>query len=406
MRDSQRRFTLVFASFLLILYLQPLFSLPKDFIISKVNPLVTSLYYRLGEEKWHQIDATAPSFSLPEHSYDQLLSLAQYVDNQQLGQLLYYRYDERLGQWVYDESATHKQRVDLFEPSASDNTWAQTQVTPTTYPAENPASRPQWSTGSPSREEELVQEPTDTAGSIIQTIPYGQTYRDLPTPIKEGQIFVGWYTEIDGGERLEEETPLVVHVDHMLYAHWVAQSFEVTLNPMGGYFDESKIGRRRSKKVSHLALSIAGSYHHTTEGFAHLYDYRYGGDIGLSFALPAHRNVILGVGLGVQYARSNNIWADAYLIGGAGVSIGYRFTANQQISLVPSIGYDLLIHYGLDCLLDDVWYLSHQVRASLSLEAALMPPLALFVEPAALFMMDNTTKGFLFGISGGVKITI
>ena len=48
---------------------------------------------------------------------------------------------------------------------------------------------------------------------------YGQPYGTLPTPVREGYIFTGWYSAADGGERVDENsigTPDITE----LFAHW------------------------------------------------------------------------------------------------------------------------------------------------------------------------------------------
>ncbi len=48
----------------------------------------------------------------------------------------------------------------------------------------------------------------------------GQTYGTLPTPIREGYKFLGWYTEAEGGQRIKSTTKFTADVDQTLYAHW------------------------------------------------------------------------------------------------------------------------------------------------------------------------------------------
>lgn len=60
-------------------------------------------------------------------------------------------------------------------------------------------------------------------------------YGQLPVPVRSGYVFLGWYTEVDGGTQVTEGTPLVSGQAHTLYAHWEVQTrFTVTLDPNGG----------------------------------------------------------------------------------------------------------------------------------------------------------------------------
>ena len=48
----------------------------------------------------------------------------------------------------------------------------------------------------------------------------GRKYGYLPTPIKEGTTFLGWYTEASGGEQITEHTIFQGTSDFTLYARW------------------------------------------------------------------------------------------------------------------------------------------------------------------------------------------
>ena len=48
----------------------------------------------------------------------------------------------------------------------------------------------------------------------------GDTYGTLPVPSYEGYDFAGWYTEKDGGTKIESDTTVTVFGTQTLYAHW------------------------------------------------------------------------------------------------------------------------------------------------------------------------------------------
>ena len=50
----------------------------------------------------------------------------------------------------------------------------------------------------------------------------GQTYGTLPTPIKSGSTFAGWYTSASGGEEVTSSTTVTNASAHTIYAHWIA----------------------------------------------------------------------------------------------------------------------------------------------------------------------------------------
>ena len=51
-------------------------------------------------------------------------------------------------------------------------------------------------------------------------ISYDELYGDLPIPVKIGYIFLGWYTEPEGGELITNKTKMQLHDNHTLYARW------------------------------------------------------------------------------------------------------------------------------------------------------------------------------------------
>ena len=63
---------------------------------------------------------------------------------------------------------------------------------------------------------------TVTPASI--TVVKGQTYGDLPEPVRDGYTFDGWYTAENGGEPVTKDTEVTADTDHTLYAHWTEKS--------------------------------------------------------------------------------------------------------------------------------------------------------------------------------------
>lgn len=58
-------------------------------------------------------------------------------------------------------------------------------------------------------------------------------YGDLPKPTKGVSVFLGWFTEKDGGSLISVTTPISPRDDHTLYAHWI-NKYTVTFDPNGG----------------------------------------------------------------------------------------------------------------------------------------------------------------------------
>ena len=49
---------------------------------------------------------------------------------------------------------------------------------------------------------------------------YGDKYRKLPVPIRDGYDFAGWYTEKEGGNLISSNTIVNSDTSHKVYAHW------------------------------------------------------------------------------------------------------------------------------------------------------------------------------------------
>ena len=64
------------------------------------------------------------------------------------------------------------------------------------------------------------------------TLTHGDVYGKLPTPTRDGYTFAGWFTDPNGGAKVEQGD--VVTASHTLYAHWTANKYTVTFDANGG----------------------------------------------------------------------------------------------------------------------------------------------------------------------------
>ena len=64
-----------------------------------------------------------------------------------------------------------------------------------------------------------------------KTVIYGEKYGELCVPTKEDYTFAGWYTSLEGGVLVDENT--VTEGDATVYARWVVNTYTVTLNNQG-----------------------------------------------------------------------------------------------------------------------------------------------------------------------------
>lgn len=75
---------------------------------------------------------------------------------------------------------------------------------------------------------------TLNAGEESKFVQPDSPYGSLPTPTRAGYRFDGWFTAIDGGEKVEETTVMSSRAAHTLYARWSEAKYNITLDPNGG----------------------------------------------------------------------------------------------------------------------------------------------------------------------------
>jgi uncharacterized repeat protein (TIGR02543 family) len=73
-----------------------------------------------------------------------------------------------------------------------------------------------------------------SADSEAALVNYGETYGVLPEATRDNYVFDGWYTYPSGGIKIKETTKVIKPLDHTLYARWLGEEREITLEPDGG----------------------------------------------------------------------------------------------------------------------------------------------------------------------------
>lgn len=92
----------------------------------------------------------------------------------------------------------------------------------------------------------------DTASKeVIFHSPYGT----LPTPERDGYTFSGWYTEKEGGTKVDEETAVTIADDHTLYARWTAQTNAITLIAQTQYGNATVPESAATNEQVHIEVS-------------------------------------------------------------------------------------------------------------------------------------------------------
>ena len=73
-----------------------------------------------------------------------------------------------------------------------------------------------------------------TPSSSSKSVTYDATYGTLPSASRTGYTLVGWFTDATGGTQITPSTKVEITAAQTLYAHWRANSYNVTLDPNGG----------------------------------------------------------------------------------------------------------------------------------------------------------------------------
>lgn len=63
-----------------------------------------------------------------------------------------------------------------------------------------------------------------TTPTPSKTVSYGSAYGELPTPVRSGYAFLGWFTDPDAGTEVKDTDTVSITADQTLYAHWEAMS--------------------------------------------------------------------------------------------------------------------------------------------------------------------------------------
>ncbi|MDR2647837.1 MAG: InlB B-repeat-containing protein, partial [Oscillospiraceae bacterium] len=66
----------------------------------------------------------------------------------------------------------------------------------------------------------------DPCGGLVlpgyKAVTFNEAYGALPTPVYANHVFVGWYTDSEGGDLVEADYLVKIPTSHVLYAHWKA----------------------------------------------------------------------------------------------------------------------------------------------------------------------------------------
>lgn len=100
-----------------------------------------------------------------------------------------------------------------------------------------------------------------TVSSANKTVSQNSTYGTLPTPIRNGYIFDGWYTTKSGGTKITASTTVNLTSDQTLYAHWTSvKTYTVTFDANGGSIDQTTRNIQAGSPIGALPTPTRSGY--------------------------------------------------------------------------------------------------------------------------------------------------
>lgn len=78
-------------------------------------------------------------------------------------------------------------------------------------------------------------------GTSSKSVEFMDVYGTLPTPVRANYKFLGWFTAVDSGSRIYEDTVANITADQTLYAHWTPVSYITSFNACGGRASKAAI---------------------------------------------------------------------------------------------------------------------------------------------------------------------
>ncbi len=99
-----------------------------------------------------------------------------------------------------------------------------------------------------------------TVSSAEKDIYYQETYGALPVPARNGYGFDGWYTQKEGGDRVQEGTIVESKGDITIYAHWKEKGYTVRFDAKGGTVDTETLEVRYGETPETLPTATRNGF--------------------------------------------------------------------------------------------------------------------------------------------------
>lgn len=179
-----------------------------------------------------------------------------------------------------------------------------------------------------------------TGGDITSNtldVIYSEEYGEIPTPIKKGYVFEGWYTKSVGGTRITEETIVTETKNHTLYAQWKAEI--IKCSALTYKCDNVSNGTNPKLIYTGRCEVICDDDDNWRVKFLT------SGDLKFTESLNIDAFLVGGGGGGTDSDESVALWDGRYYYGGGGGGGGYTKT-KKDIEIVKNNVYPITIGAG------------------------------------------------------------
>jgi uncharacterized repeat protein (TIGR02543 family) len=141
-----------------------------------------------------------------------------------------------------------------------------------------------------------------------KTVIYNENYGELPTPVKEGYKFSGWYVD---NKLITANTKVSIAKDHTLKASFEGKQYVVELNPNFGICDTQKITVTYGKPFGELPEAVKNGYEflgwYTQDGQKVYTDTLFTNE-NINILIAKYRkNVSATTGLKIKYKTKNSV---------------------------------------------------------------------------------------------------
>ena len=96
----------------------------------------------------------------------------------------------------------------------------------------------------------------------------GETFGELPVPLRTGYTFLGWYTAPDGGEQIQENDIVSFTQDSSLYAQWRMNTYQIVFKDGDADWGSMPSVTLAYEEIGHLPVNLFKKTGYTFTGWS------------------------------------------------------------------------------------------------------------------------------------------